>query len=170
MTTFTKNSCKISISIHMVLPLSLFPSLSLTLLLPSHLPSITLRWPVVFAGVGLNRLQKQHLLQTSLVVHGLGPEHRWYDSVHPPNCVPLDEAEGGEELLQLLDHGLLPLGVAIVGFSDEHVGSQHTGTGYQVSYRQSHTLLQEWREKKNMQLCTKKDVFLIVVGRLHAIL
>ena len=169
-TTFTRKSCKISISIYMVLPLSLslFPSLSLTFLLPPHLPSITLWRPVVFAGVGLNRFQKQHLLQTSLVVHGLCPEHRRYDSVHPPNCIPLDEAKGGKELLQLLDHGLLPLGVAIVGFSDEHVGSQHTGTGYQVSYRQSHTLLQEWREKKNMQLCTKKDVFLIVVGRICA--
>lgn len=61
--------------------------------------------------------------------------------MYPPHRVPLDEAQRGEELLQLADHAPVPFVVAVVSFSDEHTGREHACYTDQVGQPVDHPLL-----------------------------
>ena len=76
---------------------------------PQTSPSITLRWPVIFAMVGLGRFQEETFSQAQLVVDRLRSEGTRYGGVDPPDRVTLDQPKSGKELPELGHHRLLSL-------------------------------------------------------------
>lgn len=121
-----------------------------------HLPrvvsslAIGLWRPVVFTTVHLRFLQKQYFPQAELIVLWLRSIYICNYCVDPPDSVALNHPQCVEELLKLGYHCLLPLLIAIVGLSNEHVGHQHARTGNEVSKRERHPLLH--RKKPSLEM------------------